>query len=99
MDSDMTREGAVADAPETLSNAFSAIPVTVQVMLGTATLPLSELMQLRPGSEIKLDQSVGEQVVVIVNGTRIAEGELYVLESENDRLGVRIARILSAGPA
>jgi flagellar motor switch protein FliN len=75
--------------------AFGSIPVTVQVMLGTATLPLAELMQLAPESDIVLDQAAGEAVIVIVNGTRIAKGELYVLEDRGDRLGVRITELMA----
>jgi flagellar motor switch protein FliN len=66
----------------------------VQIMLGTATLPLAELMRLTPDTDIILDQVAGEAVVVIVNGTRVAKGELYVLEGSGDRLGVRITELL-----
>ena len=84
------------DTKTMATNAFSAIPVTVQVMLGTATMQLSELMNLKPGSDLILDQAIGEPVIVIVNGTKIAKGELYVLESRGDMLGVRITEILSS---
>jgi flagellar motor switch protein FliN len=79
---------------EPSSSAFASIPVTVQIMLGTATLPLAELMRLTPDTDIILDQVAGEAVVVIVNGTRVAKGELYVLEGSGDRLGVRITELL-----
>jgi flagellar motor switch protein FliN len=79
-------------------NVFSAIPVTVEVMLGTATLQLIDLMNLKPGSDLLLDQAIGEPVTVIVNGKKIAKGELYVLETRGDLLGVRITEILSSDP-
>jgi flagellar motor switch protein FliN len=79
-------------------NVFSAIPVTVEVMLGTATLQLIDLMNLKSGSDLLLDQAIGEPVTVIVNGKRIAKGELYVLETRRDLLGVRIIEILSSDP-
>jgi flagellar motor switch protein FliN len=92
-------DAAMVDAKsnlnEPMSNAFSSIPVTVQVMLGTTTMQLSDLMTLKPGCDLMLDQAIGEPVIVIVNGTRIAKGELYVLESRDDMLGVRITEILS----
>jgi flagellar motor switch protein FliN len=77
------------------ATAFSSIPVTVSVMLGTATLPLSDILQFQPGSELVLDQSIGDPVIVIVNGTKVARGELYVLEAQSEQLGVRITEILS----
>jgi flagellar motor switch protein FliN len=80
-----------------IPNALAGIPVNVQVMLGTATLQLSELMSLEPGSDLYLDQAIGEPVIVFVNGARIAKGELYVLEGRGDRLGVRITELLSSG--
>jgi flagellar motor switch protein FliN len=97
-----TEEGKQVVAREhagATTNVFSAIPVTVQVMLGTATLPLADLMRLQSGSDLVLDQSIGEPVTVIVNGTRIARGELFVFENNGDRLGVRITEILSGNPA
>lgn len=78
-----------------MPNAMSQIPVTVQVMLGTATLQLSDLMDLEPGTDLLLDQAIGEPVIVIVNGAKIAKGELYVLEDQGDKLGVRITELLS----
>ena len=92
------------DSPETaggqavwggMQSAMSRIPVTVQVMLGTATLQLSDLMDLEPGADLLLDQAIGEPVIVIVNGAKIAKGELYVLEDQGDKLGVRITELLS----
>ena len=92
------------DSPETaggqavcggMPSALSRIPVTVQVMLGTATLQLSDLMDLEPGADLLLDQAIGEPVIVIVNGAKIAKGELYVLEDQGDKLGVRITELLS----
>ena len=78
-----------------MTTAFSSIPVSVQVILGTATLQLSDLMTLKPGSDLMLDQAIGEPVTVIVNGTKIAKGQLYVFETRGDLLGVRITEILS----
>jgi flagellar motor switch protein FliN len=80
-------------------NVFSTIPVTVEVLLGTATMQLAELMSLKPGSDILLDQAIGEPVAVIVNGRKIAKGELYVLETRGDLLGVRILEIISSDGA
>ena len=96
METESTRVDHNKTTKGTSANAFSAIPVTVQVMLGTATMLLSDLMNLKPGSDLILDQAIGEPVTVIVNGTKIAKGELYVLESRGDMLGVRITEILSS---
>lgn len=95
METNSSRVDPKRDSNDAMANAFSSIPVTVQVMIGTAMMQLSDLMNLKPGSDLHLDQAIGEPVIVIVNGTKIAKGELYVLESRDDLLGVRITEILS----
>jgi flagellar motor switch protein FliN len=95
METESTKINPMRDTKGTMTTAFSSIPVNVQVILGTATLQLSDLMTLKPGSDLMLDQAIGEPVTVIVNGTKIAKGQLYVLETRGDFLGVRITEILS----
>lgn len=95
MQSDSSQSLEVQNQTPAQNAVFASIPVTVQVMLGTATLQLAELMNISPNAEIMLDQALGQAVTVIVNGTKIAKGELYVLEESGDRLGVRITELLS----
>ncbi|MFT3672970.1 FliM/FliN family flagellar motor switch protein [Aestuariivirga sp.] len=76
--------------------SLSKVPVTLQVILGAAHLPLSELMALKSGSEVKLDVRPGDPVTVLVNGCKIAKGELYVLDSEGDRFGVKISELFES---
>ena len=72
------------------------IPVTVQVVLGTASMPVSNLMKLGRGAIVPLDHRIGEPVDVIVNGRVIARGEVVVLEDDNSRFGVTLTEL--AGP-
>jgi flagellar motor switch protein FliN len=76
-----------------LASAFGRVPVTLQIMLGSARMPLSELLELKVGSSFELEQKLGEPVTVIVNGCKIAMGELFVLEGDGDRLGVKITEL------
>ena len=73
------------------------IPVSVQVILGSAMMPVSNLLKLGRGAVIPLDHRVGEPVDIIVNGRVIARGEIVVVEDDNARLGVSLTEI--AGPA
>ncbi|WGJ15555.1 flagellar motor switch protein FliN [Methylocapsa sp. D3K7] len=73
------------------------IPVSVQVVLGSAMMPVSNLLKLGRGAVIPLDHRVGEPVDIIVNGRVIARGEIVVVEDDNSRLGVSLTEI--AGPA
>ncbi|HUB63098.1 MAG TPA: flagellar motor switch protein FliN [Methylocella sp.] len=73
------------------------IPVSLQVVLGSAMMPVSNLLKLGRGAVIPLDHRVGEPVDIIVNGRMIARGEIVVVEDDNSRLGVSLTEI--AGPA
>ncbi len=72
------------------------IPVSVQVVLGSATMTVAELMQLGRGSVVMLDRGVGEPVEVLVNGRVVARGEVVVVEEQNSRLGVSLTEIVGA---
>jgi flagellar motor switch protein FliN/FliY len=69
------------------------IPVEVKIVLGSAEMPVSELMELQKGSTVSLDRRIGEPVDVVVNGRRIARGEITVLESDPSRFGIRLTEI------
>src|SRR4051812_27000006 len=43
------------------------IPVDVQIVLGSAEMPVSELMSLQKGSTVALNRRIGEPVDVMVN--------------------------------
>jgi flagellar motor switch protein FliN/FliY len=72
------------------------IPVVVQVVLGSATMPVANLMKLGRGAIVPLDHRIGEPVDVVVNGRLIARGEIVVLEEDSSRLGISLTEI--AGP-
>ena len=48
---------------------------------------------------ISLDQKLGEPVSVIVNGCKVASGQLFVMDDQAERLGVKITEIFSAKEA
>ncbi|MEO5323375.1 flagellar motor switch protein FliN [Mesorhizobium sp. CC13] len=87
--------------PEALRNAPSGsvifdIPVEVQIVLGSTEMAVSDLMTLQKGSTVALDRRIGEPVDVVVNGRRIARGEITVLESDPSRFGIRLTEIVAA---
>lgn len=71
------------------------IPVTVQVVLGQASMPVSNLLKLGRGAVVPLDHRVGEPVDVMVNGRVIARGEIVVVEDDSSRFGVSLTEIVS----
>lgn len=71
------------------------IPVSVQIILGGATMPVASLMKLGRGAVIPLDQRVGQPVDVMVNGRLIARGEMIVVDEDSSRLGVTLTEIVN----
>ncbi len=72
------------------------IPVNIQVVLGSATMLVSNLLKLGRGAVIPLNHRVGEPIDIVVNGRVIARGEVVVVEDDNSRFGVSLTEIISA---
>jgi flagellar motor switch protein FliN len=75
---------------------FANVPVTVQVLLGSCSITLPQLLALGVGSKLRLDQKVGEPVTILVNGVPLALGELYVIEGDEGKLGVKLSKVIPA---
>lgn len=78
-------------------NLIMDIPVTMQVVLGTAVMPVASLVKLGRGAVVKLDTTIGDPVDLIVNGRIVARGEVVVLENEESRFGITLTEIVSPG--
>jgi flagellar motor switch protein FliN/FliY len=81
-------------APSNLG-AILSIPVVVQVVLGSTSLPVASLMKLSRGAIVSLDQRVGDPVDIVVNGTVIARGEIVVLDESTQRFGVSLLEVVA----
>lgn len=90
------RAGATPAAGEGGRNldAILRIPVEIQVVLGSAVMPVADLMKLDRGSVISLDHRVGEPVEIVVNGRVVARGEVVVAEDDSSRFGVSLTEIV-----
>lgn len=64
----------------------------IDVCLGRKEMPVGQLLQLGPGSVIKLDKLVGEPVELLLRNVKFATGTLVVI---GDQLGVKIKEIVS----
>ncbi len=80
-------------------DSVMSIPVTVQVILGSTKMPVSELMKLSRGAIVPLDNRVGEPVDVVVNGRVVARGQLVVMDDDNTRFGISLTEIVASRPA
>src|ERR1700682_6151080 len=72
-------------------NLDVAVPLAPEV--GRARMSVRDLLQLAPGAIVELDRLAGEPLDVLVNGVRIARGEVVVV---NDKFGIRLTDVVSA---
>jgi flagellar motor switch protein FliN/FliY len=82
-------------APAPNLSTILSIPVTVQVVLGSTSLPVASLMKLARGAVISLDQRVGDPVDIVVNGRVVARGEIVVVDEVSQRFGVSLLEIVA----
>jgi len=69
------------------------VAVTLALEVGRARMPVRELLQLAPGAIVELDRLASEPLDVLVNGVRIARGEVVVV---NEKFGIRLTDVVSA---
>lgn len=92
---DSQRRQAPGSALNSNLDLIMDIPIDVQIVLGTSRMQVSGLMNLNEGATIALDKRIGEPVDIMVNGRRIARGEITVLENDDTRFGVRLIEVMS----
>lgn len=66
------------------------IPLQISVRLGTTQLPLGELLNLRPGALVTLDQNVEEPAEIMVSGRTIGRGQVVRV---GEALGIRVSEV------
>ena len=74
-------------------NMIMDVSVTLALEVGRARMSVRELLQLAPGAIVELDRTAGEPLDVLVNGVRIARGEVVVI---NEKFGIRLTDVVSA---
>jgi flagellar motor switch protein FliN/FliY len=83
-----------AAAPARNLDMVMRIPVTMKIVLGSATMPVASLVKLGRGAVIPLDRRVGEPVDVVVNGRVVARGEVVVVEEGTSRFGIKLTEVV-----
>lgn len=67
------------------------IAVEVRVEVGNSRLTISELLNLAPGSIIELDRTAGSPADLIVNGTKVGQGDVVVVD---ESYGIRLTKLV-----
>ena len=71
------------------------VRVKLTIELGSCQMALREVLQLAPGSVVKLDQAAQQAVQLYANQKQIARGEVVVV---NDCYGVKITELFGGAP-
>lgn len=103
----MATDMEMVELPETIGTAEAGtprgagdleavydIPVTVSVVLGKATMQVSQLLKLGRGAVVELDRKLGEAIDIYVNNRLVARGEVVMVD--DSRLGVTMTEIVKA---
>ena len=88
----MAKQGAA----ETLGDvtdleALHDVDVEITAVLGTAMMPVSQILKLGRGAVVELDSTVGDDIEIHANSRLVARAEITVIE---DRLGVTMTDII-----
>jgi flagellar motor switch protein FliN/FliY len=73
-------------------NLILDVSVTLTLEVGRTKMSVRDLLQLAPGAVVELDRVAGEPLDVLVNGVRIARGEVVVV---NEKFGIRLTDVVS----
>ncbi|BBC78949.1 MAG: flagellar motor switch protein FliN [Acetobacter orientalis] len=90
-------QDAKVNAASEQMEAMYEIPVKITAIIGTATMPVNQLLKLGRGAVVELDRKLGEAVDIYANNRLIARGEVVVVD--DNHIGVTMTEILSSSPA
>lgn len=69
------------------------IPIELTAVLGRTKMPLNEILELGKGSLIELDTLDNQEVEILVNGKKIAYGQVVIAQQN---FGIKITSILES---
>lgn len=70
------------------------VEVTITAMLGEAEMTVREILEIEPGSLIKLSKLAGDRIELLVNQKLLGSGEVVVI---NETMGIRINALEGEG--
>jgi flagellar motor switch protein FliN/FliY len=70
---------------------FHPVSLKISAELGKVKLKVRELINLEESSVLRLNRAADEKVLILVNDTPFAHGEIVVI---NDRFGVRVTSLI-----
>jgi flagellar motor switch protein FliN len=81
---------AVAGKPARIP-AIHEVSLEAYAILGTASMPVSQLLRMGRGAVVELDTGLGDEIEMRINDQLVAKGEVVVVE---DRIAIEITEIV-----
>jgi len=78
----------------TYKRSIYALPVKVQMVIGTARPTIAELLKLKSGSVLEMDKTISDPVDVCIDNRVIARGELIETDVATGEIGLKITEIV-----
>ena len=85
--SSSSKDDVTAPYPDRLQD----VACSVEIVLGTGTVSVRECLALQRDTVIRLSQTAGADLQVLVNGIAIANGEVVIVD---DSTSIRVTEIL-----
>jgi flagellar motor switch protein FliN len=74
-------------------STVESVKVDISVVLGTARLPMQQLLRMGRGAVIELDSNQNDEVWVLANNKPIARAEIVI---QGDKIAVSITETLKS---
>ncbi|MGD1878043.1 MAG: FliM/FliN family flagellar motor switch protein [Kiloniellaceae bacterium] len=71
--------------------ASHEVSLEAYAILGTASMPVSQLLRMGRGAVVELDTGLGDEIEMRINDQLVAKGEVVVVE---DRIAIEITEIV-----
>ena len=89
-DANNAAKGDEAKPPRPVEAVYD-VPIIVSAVLGSAKMPVSELLKLSRGSVVELDRRIGDLVDIYVNNRLVAKGEVV---SVDEKLAITLTDVI-----
>jgi flagellar motor switch protein FliN/FliY len=80
--------------PASSLSVLHDVEMVVTAELGRTTMQVRDLLSLAPGMVVEIDRAAGSPIDLLVNGRKIAAGEVVVIDEE---FAIRITQITPTG--
>lgn len=84
-------DSAEAPAVSVKMPAIHEVSLEAYAILGTAAMPVSQLLRMGRGAVVELDTGLGDEIEMRINDQLVAKGEVVVVE---DRIAIEITEIV-----